>query len=39
MYVPANINELLDERIQFCESVLNRKTEISICEYIKPNLP
>lgn len=32
MYVPANINELLDERIQFCESVLNRKTEIPDCD-------
>lgn len=32
MYIPANINELLDERIQFCESVLSRKDEIPNCD-------
>ena len=28
MYIPKNINELLDERIQFCESVLSAKDKI-----------
>lgn len=28
MFIPENINELLDERIQFCESILNNKSKI-----------
>lgn len=28
MFIPKNIHELLDERIQFCESVLNNKNKI-----------
>ena len=28
MFIPENINELLDERIQFCESILNNKNKI-----------
>lgn len=28
MFIPKNIHELLDERIQFCESVLNDKDKI-----------
>lgn len=29
MFIPKNIHELLDERIQFCETVLNGKDKIS----------
>ncbi|MCC6837038.1 MAG: hypothetical protein IT234_00750 [Bacteroidia bacterium] len=29
MYIPENIHELLDERIQFCESILNNKSKIT----------
>lgn len=32
MFIPKNMHELLDERIQFCESVLNRKDEIKDCD-------
>lgn len=28
MFIPENIHELLDERIQFCESILNSKSKI-----------
>lgn len=28
MFIPQNIHELLDERIQFCESILNNKSKI-----------
>lgn len=28
MFIPQNIHELLDERIQFCESVLSNKEKI-----------
>ena len=28
MFIPKNIHELLNERIQFCESVLNNKSKI-----------
>lgn len=28
MFIPENIHELLDERIKFCESILNNKSKI-----------
>ncbi|MBI2271049.1 MAG: hypothetical protein HYU69_11955 [Bacteroidetes bacterium] len=31
MYIPASINELLEERIKFCETVLSRQAEIPDC--------
>ena len=30
MFIPENIHELLDERIQFCESILNNKSKIPV---------
>jgi len=35
MYRPTTINELLEERISFCETALNRQVEIPDCAYKK----
>jgi len=35
MYIPTTINELLEERIKFCETILHRQAEIPHCTYKK----